>query len=135
MLADLQQRCPHYPLQGPISLPNPIPDIDLIVTDDNSSTIVIAELKWMQKTLRPVEIIERDTEVLKGIRQLRQVSQFLRDNPDHLLAQGRLPNRLDSVRTHLRLPTRLVSGVFRLGLGNRHIDCCSVIQRSVEQGP
>jgi hypothetical protein len=88
-------------------MPKPVPDIDLIVTDETASTIVIAELKWMRKTLRPVEMIERDREVLKGIRQLEQVCQFLMDNPDHLRAQGKLPRRLtDYEHVHYLLVAR-----------------------------
>ena len=107
MLDDLRQRCPHYAMQGPVPMPKPVPDIDLIVTDETASTIVIAELKWMRKTLRPVEMIERDREVLKGIRQLEQVCQFLMDNPDHLRAQGKLPRRLtDYEHVHYLLVAR-----------------------------
>jgi hypothetical protein len=95
ILAELQKRCPRHPLQGPVPMPNPNPDIDLIATDENSSTIVIAELKWVRKTLRPVEIPDRDAEVRKGIRQLGQIRQFLMDNPDHLSVQGKLPRRLN----------------------------------------
>jgi hypothetical protein len=95
MLADLQKRCPRHPLQGPVPLPKPIPDIDLIISDENSSTIVIAELKWIRKPLRPVETIDRDAEVLKGIRQIGQIRQFLEDNPDYLSTQGNLPRRLN----------------------------------------
>jgi len=94
ILADLEKRCPQYVLQGPLPMPKPLPDIDLIVADENSSTVVIAELKWVRKTLRPVEIIGRDAEVLKGIKQLGQIRQFLTENPDHLAAQGKLPRPL-----------------------------------------
>ncbi|MEK7995406.1 MAG: hypothetical protein AAB403_16520 [Planctomycetota bacterium] len=107
ILADLQKRCPRHALQGPVRMPKRNPDIDLIVTDENSSTIVIAELKWIRKTLRPVEIIDRDAEVLKGIRQLGQICRFLMDNADHLSAQGKLPRRLsDYEHIHYLLVAR-----------------------------
>ena len=95
ILVDLQKHCRHHALQGPVPMPRPIPDIDLIVTDEKSSTIVIAELKWIRKPLRPVEMIARDAEVLKGIKQVSQIRQFLKDNPNHLSTQGKLPRRLN----------------------------------------
>jgi len=94
-LADLQKRCPRHALRGPVPMPKPTPNIDLIVTDENSSTILIAELKWIRKTLRPVEIIDRDNDVLKGITQLGKIRRFLMDNPDHLRAQGKLPKQFN----------------------------------------
>jgi hypothetical protein len=66
MIADLQKRCPLHRIDGPVALPSPTPDVDLIVADEKSSTVLIAELKWIRKTLRPVEMTARDNEVLKG---------------------------------------------------------------------
>jgi hypothetical protein len=91
MVAALQKVCSRYSPQGPIPLPKPHPDIDLILTDKQSSTLVIAELKWVRKTLRPVELTDRDAEILKGIRQLEQIRRFLIDNANYLRSQGRLP--------------------------------------------
>jgi hypothetical protein len=91
MLAALQQMCSQYSVVGPISLPQPLPDIDLLIADGNSSTIVIAELKWNRKTNRPVELIDRDAEIVKGISQLGQIRQFLTENPSHLDSQVKLP--------------------------------------------
>jgi len=95
MLFALANRGSHYSLQGPIALPKPTPDIDLIVTDDDSSTIVITELKWVRKNTRSVELIARDAEVLKGIRQLGRIRQFLNDKPTHLYSLGKLPKQLN----------------------------------------
>jgi hypothetical protein len=94
MRADLEKIGFPYPMQGPITLPNPTPDIDLILTDDRSSTIVIAELKWIRKTVRSVELVSRDAEVLKGIGQLEQVREFLTKHPDYLRSQRKIPKSL-----------------------------------------
>ncbi len=56
MLATLHTRCTKFALQGPVRLPSPHADIDMIVTDDGSSTIILAEMKWIRKTLRPIEL-------------------------------------------------------------------------------
>jgi hypothetical protein len=94
MRADLEEIGSPYPMQGPIMLPNPTPDIDLIVMDERSSTIVIAELKWIRKTVRSVELVSRDAEVLKGIGQIEQVREFLTKHPNYLRSQGRIPKSL-----------------------------------------
>jgi len=94
MRATLRGTCSRYSSQGPVPLPKPNPDIDLIVTDESSSTIVIAELKWIRKTTRPIEFTDRDADVLKGVRQLEQIRKFLTENPNHLSSSGKLPKQL-----------------------------------------
>jgi hypothetical protein len=86
--------CGQYSPQGPISLPKPNPDIDLLLADEASSTVVIAELKWVRKPTRPVEQTDRDEEVMKGIRQLEQIRRFLTENPDYLSGRRTLQRRL-----------------------------------------
>ena len=94
MLAELQRRCSLHSIDGPVTLPSPTPDVDLIIADENSSTVLIAELKWIRKTLRPVEMTARDNDVLKGIGQLDRIRRFLTDNPGYLHAQRKVPQRL-----------------------------------------
>jgi|HubBroStandDraft_4_1064222.scaffolds.fasta_scaffold02417_3 hypothetical protein len=93
-LAHLKQKCSCHHLQGPVRLPKPLLDIDLLVADEASSTLLIAELKWIRKTARPVEIPARDADVLKGVGQLKQIRQFLLENPDYLCEQRKLPRSL-----------------------------------------
>ena len=83
-----------HPVQGPISLPKPNPDIDLIVADETSSTIVLAEMKWIRKPTRPINAIEADLEVLRGVSQLQRVRRFLQDDPSHLKLLGKLPKAI-----------------------------------------
>lgn len=98
MLASLIKACSRYAPQGPISLPKPIPDIDLLLSDEESSTVLLAELKWIRKTVRPVEIKDRDAEVLKGINQLRQIQSFLREHPEHLSGSDKLPKSVNEYK-------------------------------------
>jgi hypothetical protein len=97
--SDLGKIDTSYRLQGPITLPSPTPDIDLLVTDEASSTIVISELKWIRKTVRPIERVSRDAEVLKGMRQLEQIRQFLTRYPGHLRTLGKLPRSITEYTT------------------------------------
>jgi hypothetical protein len=90
-LAEVKARLSGRNPLGPFKMPKPTPDIDLLIADDDSSTIVIAEVKWMRKTLLPREFAWKDAEVLKGISQLQEIRQFLLARPDHFSKQKRLP--------------------------------------------
>lgn len=94
MYVALEETCSRYSLQGPIRLPKPAPDIDSLLTDADSSTVVIAELKWIRKPTKILERIARDDEVLKGFDQLRKIRQFLEKNPSHLVTIGKLSKPL-----------------------------------------
>lgn len=91
MLVELKKRLKGRDVRGPINMPNPTPDIDLLIKDECSSTLVLCELKWSRKSLNSREIISRDAEVLKGISQLDKIKQYLLKNPEHLTHQKRLP--------------------------------------------
>jgi hypothetical protein len=95
MHAALEKACSRYLPQGPIRLPSPTPDIDLLLTDEDSSTVVIAELKWIRKPTKTLERIKRDEDVLKGFDQLRAIRQFLGQNPNHLVSIGKLRRSLN----------------------------------------
>ena len=90
----LREKAVRYAADGPITLPKPLPDIDLIALDDSSSTVVIVELKWIRKTLRPAELPDRDADVIKGVGQLEKIRQFLTREPAYLQARGRLSRPL-----------------------------------------
>lgn len=90
MLAELKKRLKDRDVHGPINMPNPTPDIDLLIKDESSSTLVLCELKWSRKPLLSREIISREAEVLKGISQMDKIRQYLLKNPKHLTHQKRL---------------------------------------------
>lgn len=96
MLAALRADAPQRRLEGPVRLPPPTPDIDLLMVDEASATVVIAELKWIRKTVRPAEIPDRNADVLKGIRQLQSIRSFLTATLRHLVDTGRLSRPLDA---------------------------------------
>lgn len=90
MYVALKEGCSRYSAQGPIRLPKPTPDIDFLLTDERSSTVVIAELKWIRKPTKILERLTRDDEVLKGFDQLRRIRQFVKENPAHLVSIGKM---------------------------------------------
>jgi hypothetical protein len=95
LIAELRTQLFRYAPIGPVSLPIPIPDIDLIIADEAASTVLFCELKWIRKPVRSGQIPHRDQEVAKGIRQLGQIREFLAKHPDHLQRHGKLPRRFD----------------------------------------
>lgn len=101
MLAAARRVGSRYSADGPVQLPNPVPDIDLLAVDESCSTVVIGELKWIRKTVRPAEIPDRDADVVKGIGQLESIRAFLEQSPDYLQSRGVLPRRLDQYE-HVR---------------------------------
>ena len=69
-----------------------------MIEDETSATLVIAELKWIRKTLRPAELPDRDADVLKGHDQLSDIKEFLAREPDYLATQGRLRHSVREYR-------------------------------------
>jgi hypothetical protein len=107
MLEALRPLLGRYDLQQSVALPDENPDIDLIIADDTSSTVVLAELKWIRKPLRALEIPDRDADVMKGIDQLQLIRTFLRAKPRYLCDQRRLSRPLTEYeRVHYLLVAR-----------------------------
>ncbi len=78
-----------YTVSGPVKLPDPkLPDIDVTIRDVADSTLLAGELKWLRKTIRAVEHVERDAELDEGFRQLRDVRKFLEGSPGFLKESG-----------------------------------------------
>jgi len=68
-----------------IDLPDGSTEIDLIVEDKASSTVLIAELKWYRKPVTYRERLKTHEQFLDGVnRQLKTVKQFCRQNPRFL---------------------------------------------------
>jgi hypothetical protein len=81
--------------------PRPLPgsrDIDLIVEDASDSTLLIAELKWLRKTIRPTEHTSRQEEFLHAVEQVRAIKTFLQANPRYLLDAGEISKSLDDYK-------------------------------------
>ncbi|MGA7219407.1 MAG: hypothetical protein WBX38_13885 [Candidatus Sulfotelmatobacter sp.] len=78
-----------YSVLGPRKLPDPkLPDIDLVIKDAQSASVLVGELKWPRKVVRVIEHVERDAELEEGFRQLRDVRTFLEQFPEYLRESG-----------------------------------------------
>lgn len=85
---------PHISTAGPVILPDGNPDLDLILEDKASSTLVLAELKWTRKPISLFERCDRDEDFIKGIAQLRNIKKFLSQNPSYLTDRGKTSRSL-----------------------------------------
>jgi hypothetical protein len=95
---------PQYVTAHSIELPDKSAEIDMLLVDEVSSVVAIAELKWSRKPNRTIERIARDEEIAKGVRQLRTIRTYARQNPDFLHARGKLPKSLsDYAHVHYLL--------------------------------
>jgi hypothetical protein len=79
-----------------IELPDKTTEIDVLLADEASSTVVLAELKWSRKPNRTLERIARDKDVAKGLAQLQLIRAYARKHPDFLRELGKLPRSLTS---------------------------------------
>jgi hypothetical protein len=87
-----------------IELPDKTTEIDALLSDEASSTVVFAELKWIRKPNRTLERIARDKDVEKGLSQLRLIQAYARKHPDFLMKRGKLPCSLkDYTNVHCLL--------------------------------
>ena len=91
----VEDLCPQFSPRGPRSMPPPCPDIDIMLVDEASSTLVICEAKWIRKTLQSKEHLDRDKDVAKGFSQLGRIRDYLRSHPNHLKQLGFLGRSID----------------------------------------
>ena len=79
-----------------IELPDKTTEIDSLLADEESSSVVFAELKWSRKPNRTLERIARDKDIAKGLTQLQLIRAYARKHPDFLRELGKLPRDLTS---------------------------------------
>jgi hypothetical protein len=89
MREDIKKFCPdRYCVFGPVKLPEPLPDIDIIVKDSEASQLLVGELKWLRKPTRVIDQAEKAAELNDGFRQLREIRNFLAQSPRYLKDRG-----------------------------------------------
>jgi len=78
----IRDASPQFRVEHSIELPDKTTEIDALLSDEASSTVVFAELKWIRKPNRTLERIARDKDVEKGLSQLRLIQAYARKHPD-----------------------------------------------------
>ena len=85
---------PHWGIEFSIELPGGTTEIDAVIEDTSSSTVVFAEMKWIRKPYRPLGRIDREADVNKGISQLGLIRTYGRTMSDDLRKRGKLSHDL-----------------------------------------
>jgi hypothetical protein len=95
MREDILEALKSFRCQHSILLPDHSTDIDLLVEDLHSSTVVIAELKWYRKPSTYRERLRVDAEFEDGYkRQLATIQEFCQHHQDWLKNRGDLTHSL-----------------------------------------
>jgi hypothetical protein len=99
MSARIKEAAVRFWVDQSIELPDRTTEIDVLLVDETSSTVVFAELKWSRKPNRSLEVIDRDKEIAKGLAQLQLVRSYARTHPEFLRERGKLPRSLASYKS------------------------------------
>jgi hypothetical protein len=96
MRTQLRTANPRYRIEFSIPLPDGSTEIDVLIEDVVSSTILLAELKWIRKPAKPLERLSREEDLVKGVHQLELIRDYGRKHPRFLLDRGKLSKPLDA---------------------------------------
>jgi hypothetical protein len=80
MRALLRTAHTRYRLEFSIPLPDGSTEIDVLIEDLATSTVVTAELKWIRNPAKTLERLSREEDLLKGVHQLELVREYGRKN-------------------------------------------------------
>jgi hypothetical protein len=94
MRALLRSANPGYKIDFSIPLPDGSTEIDVLIEDEATATVLLAELKWLRKPYKPLERMEREKDLEKGIKQLELIRAYGRTHPDFLLERNKLSRSL-----------------------------------------
>jgi hypothetical protein len=62
-----------------------------VLKDLADSSLLLGELKWLRKSTRVLEHLDRDAKLEEGFRQIRDIENYLNAFPDFLRISGLLP--------------------------------------------
>ena len=71
-----------------VNLPSTLPDIDLLLYDPESNSILLCELKWLNSPDSTSEVYARQDDIDKGVRQSEATLQYVKENPKDCLSRA-----------------------------------------------
>ncbi len=93
-----------FSVSGPFDLPKEArTNLDLVVVDEPSSVLLLAELKWIRKPAFIKERLRADQEFLHGLEQLQKVHTFLQANPEYLKTRRAVARNFDEYAVYFGL--------------------------------
>jgi hypothetical protein len=91
-------------VSGPFELPKEArTNLDLVLVDEPSSVLLLAELKWIRKPAFIKERLRADQEFLHGLEQLEKVRAFLQANPEYLKTRRAVTRNFDEYDVYFGL--------------------------------
>lgn len=58
-----------------------LPDLDLVLINDDEKIAIVSELKWFIEPSEPREVIEKSDEIMKGVKQLISIKNCYQESP------------------------------------------------------
>ncbi|MEK3979714.1 SEC-C domain-containing protein [Psychrobacillus sp. FSL K6-2836] len=98
MLGDLSEKLKYYSnisVSTAKKLPDPLPDMDLILYDKNRKVLFLSEIKWLLSIDSIKEICARDKDLEKGISQAKLIKEYALKNTSDVLERAFGQNDLE----------------------------------------
>ncbi|HEY8363733.1 MAG TPA: hypothetical protein VIK77_12835 [Tissierellaceae bacterium] len=80
LVQKISKAFPNLKLEQKIQLPSPLPDMDLIIYDENTNVLFIGEMKWLIQPDSIQEVCSRDEDLAKGICQAKRIKDYVENN-------------------------------------------------------
>lgn len=103
-------------------LPAPLPDIDVIMFDKNTESLLMCELKWLLQSDSIQEVCERDKDIEKGISQAKLIQEYTLANTADVLNRCYGKNEYKPKKIYSCIVTRNNIGTSKLGKDMKVID-------------
>ncbi|NFF82336.1 hypothetical protein FC764_14025 [Clostridium botulinum] len=87
-------------------LPDPLPDMDIVMFDKNSDVLLIGELKWLLQTDSIQEVCERDKDIKKGISQASDIREYAEKNIDDVINRSYYEKQFHPTKIYTCVITR-----------------------------
>lgn len=76
---------PNIKVESNRPLPGNLPDVDIVMFDKSTETLLVCELKWLLETDSIQEVLERDKDIEKGKVQCGKIYNYITENIDDVL--------------------------------------------------
>jgi len=100
MREEIVPKLSRFNVDHSIVLPDQSTEIDLLVEDVSSSSLLLAELKWYRKPSTYRERLQTDEQLFDGVnRQVKTVKNYCRQHPDFLRNLGKVEKSISEYKS------------------------------------
>lgn len=115
-------------------LPDRLPDMDIVIFDTESSSLLICEAKWLLETDSISEVCERDKDIQKGLRQAEDIQSYAEKNIEDLLNRAYGKNDYRPKTIYTCVVTKNNIGTSKLNIGRAMVidkeKLCEIIKNN-----